>query len=508
MVKFFRRILTFVLGFLFILPMTKVSSAQSYNVPSSIQYGDLNGAPYDKVTLYDAQLVAQYVAGLTTLTPTQMQEAEVSSINETSPTINDAHLIAQYAIGSIKYFPVQQTPSSIASCLATNMTISVKSYGAKGDGITDDTVAIQNALNAATPGSIVLLPSGQYIVSNVLTMGNPDVVLVGNGATLVATNPAYQALDITGSHCAVVGVVFQGVGTTRLTTPASSKIIGQGNYLQLIGNTINGGASAGIFIYVSQNYLIWGNSVSNTLADGIHNTNGSSENGSANGIIENNTVTHSGDDLISVVSYNYPSILPVSNVLIANNIVSGNNYGRGITVVGGQGITFANNTISNVNQGAGIYVSQEEAEWNSVDSQNILVEGNTISNIEIPPYVNTPDQHAAINIGGNTMPPQNVLVENNTVTNTGYGGIRIYEMACNEGIVNNQLSQIAGTPLQVTPSDCTASQNMCSGNTLSGYALTNSNCAGTVAPTVTGSNYVQYGQGATPVGSWKGCLNY
>jgi len=60
------------------------------------------------VTIYDAELVAQYVVGLITLTPTQLQEAEVSSSTETSPTIYDAFLIAEYAVGLITQFPVQQ----------------------------------------------------------------------------------------------------------------------------------------------------------------------------------------------------------------------------------------------------------------------------------------------------------------------------------------------------------------------------------------------------------------
>lgn len=74
---------------------------------SSITYGDLNGAANGAVTIYDAELVAQYVVGLITLTPAQIQEAEVSSATETAPTIYDAFLIAEYAVGLITQFPVQ-----------------------------------------------------------------------------------------------------------------------------------------------------------------------------------------------------------------------------------------------------------------------------------------------------------------------------------------------------------------------------------------------------------------
>ena len=43
-------------------------------------------------------------------------------------------------------------------------------YGAKGDGVTDDTQAIQSALNAYPNGKrIIYLPNGNYLVSNTLT---------------------------------------------------------------------------------------------------------------------------------------------------------------------------------------------------------------------------------------------------------------------------------------------------------------------------------------------------
>ncbi|MDX2230533.1 MAG: glycosyl hydrolase family 28-related protein [Leptolyngbyaceae cyanobacterium bins.349] len=48
--------------------------------------------------------------------------------------------------------------------------LNVKDFGAKGDGITDDTVAIQAALNAfPNGGRIVYLPNGTYLVSNTLS---------------------------------------------------------------------------------------------------------------------------------------------------------------------------------------------------------------------------------------------------------------------------------------------------------------------------------------------------
>jgi hypothetical protein len=52
-----------------------------------------------------------------------------------------------------------------------NFWADVRAYGAKGDGITDDTAAIQNAINAVKGTSVpVFFPSGVYIISQPLTV--------------------------------------------------------------------------------------------------------------------------------------------------------------------------------------------------------------------------------------------------------------------------------------------------------------------------------------------------
>ncbi len=70
-------------------------------------------------------------------------------------------------------------------------TYNVKIFGAKGDNATDDTSAIQAAIDAANTagGGTVLLPNGTYIVSNILTLGascltlKTGVVLLGESKT-------------------------------------------------------------------------------------------------------------------------------------------------------------------------------------------------------------------------------------------------------------------------------------------------------------------------------------
>lgn len=58
--------------------------------------------------------------------------------------------------------------------------LDVRDFGARGDGRTDDTAAIQAAIDAGTAqgGAIVFLPAGQYLVADNLVV-KPDVVIEG-----------------------------------------------------------------------------------------------------------------------------------------------------------------------------------------------------------------------------------------------------------------------------------------------------------------------------------------
>lgn len=58
--------------------------------------------------------------------------------------------------------------------------VSVMDFGATGDGTTDDTAAIQAAINATVGGGMLLLPVGTYLVSDTLTF-TKNIVFQGQG---------------------------------------------------------------------------------------------------------------------------------------------------------------------------------------------------------------------------------------------------------------------------------------------------------------------------------------
>ncbi len=95
----------------------------------------------------------------------------------------------------------------------------VRAYGATGDGVTDDTAAIEAAITAASSGDVILFPPGTYVVGTTIDI-DKSISLVGSGM---------NASIIDGSGIAGPGriLVIDGAITGTNTTLTGNAATGQ-----------------------------------------------------------------------------------------------------------------------------------------------------------------------------------------------------------------------------------------------------------------------------------------
>jgi Right handed beta helix region len=262
----------------------------------------------------------------------------------------------QYQIGSLVLVP----------------TCPITSFGAVGDGVSNNASAIQKTFNyAASNKCTALIPTGTFAYSGTLVARGIAVIGTGAGSILKAMDTNNEALTLTGDGGSISNLVIQGIGSTRNVTYQAAMIWVSGATNFTVNNVlINGGSCVGIFDAGGQAGLIQNNTVENTLADSITNTNGA-----YNITVKGNRVINSGDDGISNNSYLSDSNT-VHNIIVQGNTIMYNKWGRGLEVSGGSNITFTGNYVDNLDGYADMYVASE-AEWNTQNVSAITVTGNT-----------------------------------------------------------------------------------------------------------------------------------
>jgi hypothetical protein len=210
-------------------------------------------------------------------------------------------------------------------------TLNVVTFGAAGDGKSDDTAAIQAAVNASASGDTISFPAGSYKISSAITIqssrtysGTSATILIPGGKYSFAT-PYNSTNNLT-----ITGLIFDG-GPIAIqgdgTSPANNITITKCTFQNITDQGTDWTTHQGIFITGIANSYITYNTFHNILPGGSAGL----ASGYGNGIWANN----------------------VSNTTISNNIfdtVSEGMYLTSDSKVNRAGIVIANNAFTNVHR--------------------------------------------------------------------------------------------------------------------------------------------------------------
>lgn len=270
----------------------------------------------------------------------------------------------------------------------------VMNYGATGNGTTDDTAALQQALNdsAVSPGGgICLVPHGTFLVSKAI-MIPAGAHLIIDGTILLADGANQDMLFVNGSNVLIEGTGrLEGNGSKQSATIGGIVNTAGIANLTVRGLTVNNVRNWGVNVTNCSNVLLEGMVMSNNgnsnefAAEAINcwarncTITGTNDFGFAfYGGVQNSGITDSlsygnAGPGIGILSDSAQPAL-CQNITIANNHSFDNIAGQpGIAVITGPpitghhtGVTISGNE-THGNQGAGILVA---------DVEDCLISGN------------------------------------------------------------------------------------------------------------------------------------
>jgi exo-poly-alpha-galacturonosidase len=350
--------------------------------------------------------------------------------------------------------------NTITQSTAPAMTVfNVTSYGAVGNGTTLNTTAIQNAINACTPGGKVLIPSGTFLSGAIFLKSNMTLQIDGTlkGSTAAANYPqmptrfegteqmGYSSLINVGNTLnhtyggQISNVSIRGSGTVNgggsalASAQGGAKMRGRliyivnASYVNLQGLTLTNPPAWTIHPVYSTQITIQGITASTAS---IANGDGCDPDSSTYLYIFNNTF-NTGDDCIAIKSgknlEGYNINMPTSNVRITNCIF---NQGHG-------GVTIGSESSGGVNN---VFAQDCVVNGNEIGlrMKTCADRGGTVENITIKDWTMTGCTKAGINIvtnySSNPPPPpaaptlpicRNITIENVTVDSTSKIGFDI-----------------------------------------------------------------------------------
>ena len=311
--------------------------------------------------------------------------------------------------------------------------INVKNFGAKGDGTTDDTSAINAAINSLTSGGTVSFPAGTYRQAGLVDIRINGVNLWTNeGAIIFASTDGADdqndAIRIYADDNGIYNLNLTDNAVGRGATYEQNRITIFGARTTIKGITMTGSKAAGMMMDGASGYLIENNTLTNTLSDSIHSTGGAN-----NGIVRGNVIRNGGDDCLANVTYGGQSL--VNNILYENNECY-NGHARHFSVIGGTNITFQNN-LSDGSSVAAVMIASEPS-YNTEAPSNVKILNNRFKNSNTGVGTTCCSNHGTIHLwsGRAGYYIDNILIAGNIIETQARGPAQIILESSNMTRIN------------------------------------------------------------------------
>lgn len=338
-------------------------------------------------------------------------------------------------------------------------TASVKDFGAVGDGTTDDTTAINNAL--ASGVASIFFPVGNYAISSQLVVASNTTIFGAEGAQVTQTANNTRMFYVNGcSYVTIDSLILNGKGindTAPVTNNSGGVAFGihitNSNYVRVKNCSVLKFKNIGIVEDSSNNIWIEDNMVQGTGPDpalpngdttvsqfgiclGQLGTTGVNSVDYSNVIVSGNNVSYTHDPLFSGPG--------LGNVKILNNSLSNASNHGGYFYPGNDWLIDGNYFTSFYSQG---FKFQFYANVNGADEyipKNITCSNNIVEGVRTGQWGIAAGIIDELDGAGNTAKSrrqyQNMNILNNTIIPAGGRGITI-QQAFNSTISGNTIQR-------------------------------------------------------------------
>lgn len=287
------------------------------------------------------------------------------------PAGTTLRLVKTSASGSLPYtVDLVETEVRAAAFAKPAGYIDVRSHGATTDDHTDDTVAIQAAVDAAREADTgVWVPAGRFVIADLIRLSDVSIRGAGPWYSELAGRDNHGGLYAMGTGVTIADLMIAGDVRHRDDAQFDSGVEGNFGQGSLVQNVWIAHTKTGVWVDAgTDGLLVTGLRVRDTFADGVHLHGRVSD-----ARVEHASVRNTGDDAMAMWSAGGA----VTRGVFTHNTVQSPLLGNGAAIYGGESNRIQHSIIADtLTAPAGIAVSTR---FNPVPfSGTTVVSGNDI----------------------------------------------------------------------------------------------------------------------------------